>query len=279
VVQVNFIVNAAFTSGMISGSAVALQNAFTLMFFALGVIGQGVGSAVFPSLSALAAENDMNGFRERLAAVMRSMLFLAFPVMVGLILLGVPLIDVLFQRGEWGLESTLATAWALGFYATGIAGFALLEVLSRAFYALSDTWTPVKIGSAAMIANIILSIIFIQFIGDWESKARGPFAGLALANALTTNIEALALWWLLRRRIGGLNDTYLLKGAGKVLLATLVMGVTIWGVEMILVEQSALIRLIMGGVLGGGVFFGLSLILRLPEATAIPSMLLRRLRR
>lgn len=279
VVQVNFIVNAAFTSGMISGSAAALTNAFTLMFFALGVIGQSVGSAVFPSLSALAAENDMDGFRDRLSSVMRGVLFLAFPVMVALIVMGVPLIEILFQRGEWGPESTQATAWALSFYATGIAGFALLEVLSRAFYALADTWTPVKIGSAAMIANIILSIIFIQFIGDWESKARGPFAGLALANALTTNIEALALWWLLRRRTGGINDGYLLKGAGKVLLAALAMGITLWGIEMVLAEQVALLRLIVSGVVGGAVFFGLSLLLRLPEARMIPTMLLRRVRR
>ena len=92
-------------------------------------------------------------------------------------------------------------AWALSFYAIGIAGFALLEVLSRAFYALEDTWTPVIAGAAAMLSNIVLNMIFIQFIGDPESLARGAFAGLALANALTTIVEALALWWLLRRRL------------------------------------------------------------------------------
>src|SRR5690606_3870082 len=135
------------------------------------------------------------GFKDRLASALRSVLFLSFPAMIALILLGGPLIGVVFERGQWTSESTQATAWALAFYATGMAGFALLEVLSRAFYALSDTWTPVKIGTASMIANIILSIVFIQFIGDWNSLARGPFAGLALANALTTNLEALALWW------------------------------------------------------------------------------------
>ena len=87
VVRVNFIVNAAFTSGMVSGSAAALTTAFMLMFFALGVIGQSLGSAVFPSLSALAAENDMDGFKNRLASAMRSVLFLAFPAMIAMILL------------------------------------------------------------------------------------------------------------------------------------------------------------------------------------------------
>ena len=279
VVRVNFIVNAAFTSAMVAGSAVALTNAFTLMFFALGIIGQSVGAAVFPSLSALAAADDMDGFKDRLSSVMRGVLFLALPATVVLILLGEPLVELLFQYGNWTVESTRATAWALAFYATGVAGFALLEVLSRAFYALSDTWTPVKVGVAAMITNIALSIVFIQFTGDWTSLARGPFAGLALANALTSNIEALVLWWLLRRRIGSINDAYLLKGAGKVLAASLVMGAIVWGVLAAMEGQNVLAVLLASGALGGTAFFGLGLLLRLPEATAIPAMVLRRVRR
>ncbi|MBZ0300828.1 MAG: murein biosynthesis integral membrane protein MurJ [Anaerolineae bacterium] len=279
VVQINFVVNAMFTSGMISGSAAALVTAFTLMFFALGIIGQSLGSAVFPSLAAMAAAEDFDGFKDRLASALRSVLFLSFPAMIALILLGVPLVTVLYQRNEWTAEHSQAAAWALAFYAIGMAGFALLEVLSRAFYALSDTWTPVKVGTAAMISNIVLSIIFIEFIGDWHSLAHGPFAGLALANALTTNIEALALWLLLRRRIGPIHDRAVLTSAGKALIAALAMGLVLWFIEAALAESGALVTLLAGGVIGGAVFFGLSLLLRLEEATAVPNMLLRRLRR
>ena len=120
------------------------------MFCVLGIIGQSVGSAVFPSLSALAAEKDMDGFKERLAGAMRGVLFLSFPATVILIVLGEPIVS-LFERGAWTPQATAATAWALGLYALGIAGFALLEVLSRAFYALEDTWTPVKIGIASVL--------------------------------------------------------------------------------------------------------------------------------
>lgn len=279
VVQINFVVNAVFTSGMVSGSAAALVTAFTLMFFALGIIGQSLGSAVFPSLAAMAAAEDMDGFKDRLATALRSVLFLSFPAMIALILLGGPLVEVLYQRGEWTATHTQAAAWALAFYATGMAGFALLEVLSRAFYALADTWTPVKIGSVAMISNIVLSIVFIQFIGSWDSLARGPFAGLALANALTTNLEALALWWLLRRRIGPVHDRALLGSAGKALAASLVMGLVILLVNGALNGYGALVMLAAGGAAGGVVFFGLSLLLGLDEATAVPRMLLRRVRR
>ena len=197
----------------------------------LGVIAQSVGTAVFPSLSALAAANDMAGFKDRLAGAMRGVLFLAFPAMVGLILLGSAGDRVLFQRGAWTAEDTAATAWALSFFALGIAGHCLLEVLSRAFYALSDTRTPVLVGVASMISNIILSLIFVHIIGNPASLSRGPFAGLALANSLTTLLEGLTLWLLLRRRIGDLNDRYILNGASRSLAAALGMGVVDLGAD------------------------------------------------
>ncbi len=276
VVQINFLVNIVLTDRMVSGSLAALTYAFTLMFFALGVIGQSVGAAVFPTLSALAAANDFDGFNDRLARALRGVLFLALPATVTLIVMGKPLVEVLYQRGEWTAQDTAATAWALAFYATGIAGFALLEVLSRAFYALADTWTPVRVGIAAMLSNIVLSLIFIQIIGQPGSLARGPFAGLALANALTTLLEALALWWLLRRRVGAASDRYVLGGAARTGLAALALGAA-----LLLVTRAAggaLLTLAAGAAVGGAVFFGAAALLKVEEAVSVPRALLRRLR-
>ncbi|MDQ7024406.1 MAG: murein biosynthesis integral membrane protein MurJ [Anaerolineae bacterium] len=274
VVQVNFVVNIILADGMVEGSIAALSVAFTLMFTALGIIGQSVGSAVFPTLSALYAENDMEGFKNRLSTAMRSVLFLSFPAMVAFIVLGKPIVSI-FERGEWTAESTAATAWALAFYATGIAGFALLEILSRAFYALSDTWTPVVVGMGAMLSNIALSLIFIRFIGDPDNLVRGAFAGLALANALTTLIEAAVLWWLMRRRIGTVNDKFVLDGSWRAIVASLAMGLVLWGMVQISPVQDFRLAL-AGGIIGGGVFFGVSIALGLDEAKAVPNMLLRR---
>ncbi len=281
VVQVNFVVNIILTDGMVEGSLVALNHAFTLMFFALGIIGQSIGSAVFPSLAALYAERDWDGFKQRLATAMRGVLFLSLPATVLFIVLGEPIVSV-FERGEWKPEATQATAWALAFYATGIAGFALLEVLSRAFYALEDTWTPVVVGIGAMVSNIVLSLLFIQFIGIDGDLAQGSFAGLALANASTTLIEALFLWWLIRRRIGangqtqGIQDSYIINGTWKAGIASLVMGGVLWGLVSVL--DGGLVIAILGGLIGGIVFFGVSIALGLDEAKAVPRMLLRRIR-
>ncbi|MCA9912520.1 MAG: murein biosynthesis integral membrane protein MurJ [Anaerolineae bacterium] len=277
VVQLNFVVNIILTSGMIAGSLAALNTAFNLMFFALGIIGQSVGAAVFPTLSALYAKGDLDGYKDRLANAMRSVLFLAYPATVAFIVLGEPIVSI-FERGEWTPTATQATAWALSFYAIGIAGFALLEVLSRAFYALADTWTPVLVGIGAMVSNIGLSLIFVQFIGDPDSLARGSFAGLALANALTTLVESLLLWWLLHRRIGGIEDRRVLVGSAKAIAAALVMGVILWILPQ-LVPLRGLPLALLGAVVGGAVFFGVSIGLGLPEAQAVPMMILRRVRR
>ena len=283
VVQINFLVNINLASNMVEGSLVALSTAFTLMFFALGIIGQSVGSAVFPTLSALWAEQDYDGFKDRLSGAMRNVLYLSFPATVVFILLGEPIVSI-FERGEWTAVSTQAAAWALGFYALGIAGFTLLEVLSRAFYALEDTWTPVVVGIGAMASNIILNLIFIQFIGDPDNLARGAFAGLALANASTTLIESLVLWWLMRRRIGdlglvaGIHDRVIIRSASGTLLLSLLMGIGLCIVTQVVPSGGLMVALI-GGVLGAIIFFGAGYILNLGETRSLLSPFIRRVSR
>lgn len=279
VAQLNFIVNVNFASRMMPGSQTALTTAWTLMFFALGVIGQSIGTAVFPSLSALAAQKNIADFKVRLSGALRSVLFLALPATVVLILLGQPLVALLFERGEWTAESTAATAWALAFFAVGIAGHAALEVLSRAFYALSDTRMPVYVGVVSLLANIVLSVLFIQFIGQPDQLARGPFAGLALANSVTTLLEALALWWLLRRRIGDLGDRAVVEAVARTALACLVLAGLLWGLQALAIGWEPLVLLLISAALGAVVFFAAAVRLGLEEPRAALGMVLRRFRR
>lgn len=279
VVQVNFLVNINLASNMAYGSQVALDTAFKLIFVAVGIIGQSVGSAVFPTLAALWAQRDYAGFADRLSAAMRNILYLSFPATVVLILLGAPIVS-LFERGAWTAESTQATAWALAFYAIGIAGFTLLEVLSRAFYALEDSRTPVAIGILAMFANIILSLVFIQWIGDPNHLARGAFAGLALANAVTTIVESLALWWLMRRRLGAaagirFRDSAILRSAAGTLLLSLVMALGL-GMVARLMPAAGWATAAVGLVAGAMIFFGGGWLFDLGETRRLLRPLFRR---
>jgi putative peptidoglycan lipid II flippase len=279
VTQVNFLVNIYFATSMVEGSNSAMNVAWFLMFFVLGIIAQSVGTAVFPSLAKLAAERDFATFSERLAFAIRSVLFLALPASVGLIVVGNPLVTVLFERGAWTSQATAGTAWALAFFAVGIAGHSLLEVLARAFYALSDTRTPVLVGIASLMVNIVLSVIFIRIIGDPNTLERGPIAGLALANSVTTLVEAGVLWLLLQRRLDKFPTRTLLLGASRAAGAALIMGAVVATSSAILTDQSALIRLLAGAGLGVTAYFVAALILRVPEARSVPQLVLRRFRR
>jgi len=278
VTRLNFLVSVFFASTMIAGSYSALNTAWFLMFFALGVIAQSMGTAVFPSLSSLAAEGNMDGYKQRLMGALRSVLFLSFPATVALIVLGQPLTSLL-ERGAWTPEHTAGTAWALAFFAVGIAGHSALEVLSRAFYALSDTRTPVLVGVASLLANIVLSALFIQFIGDPESIARGAFAGLALSNSVTTLLEGLALGWLMRRRIGGLGDPSLGAALLGTLIASLGAGAVMYGTSVLLWSSGSLIVFVVAGAAGGAAFFALAFALGIKEARTIPAVLLGRFSR
>lgn len=279
VARLNFIISLYFASLMIAGSYSALNTAWFLMFFALGIIAQSAGTAIFPTLAALAAAGDLDSFKSRLAVTMRSVLFLALPATALLILLGVPIVSLLLERGEWTPEATQAAAWALAFYAVGIAGHALLELLSRAFYALSDTRTPVIVGVISLLANIVFSALFIRFIGDPESLARGPFAGLALANSVTTLVEGLVLWWLLHRRLNGMHSAAILQSTARVAGATALMAAAVYGVTQLINTPSALVILMAAGIVAAVTFFGAALLLRVEEARTIPALVLGRFKR
>jgi putative peptidoglycan lipid II flippase len=280
VVSVNFWVNTALASGMMAGSVTALGAAFTLMFTVLGILGQSVGTAVFPTLSTLSAQHDTGDFRRTLARALSSVLFLSIPAGIGLAVVSQPVVALLFQRGEWSSTDTAGTAWALALFSVGLAGHSVLEILVRAFYALHDTWTPVKIGMAAMVLNIVLSLVLIRVFGypDSTNFARGPFGGLALAMSIATALESAVLWGILRRRIGGIEERRVLGSAARTLAASLIMAAAAGGFLRLLPDLHVFFRAL--GALGiGAVVFGIAaLLLDVEEAEMVPRLVLRRLR-
>ncbi|MDW8070871.1 MAG: murein biosynthesis integral membrane protein MurJ, partial [Anaerolineae bacterium] len=213
-VELNHLVNVVLASGLTTGSLAALNYGRMLMLLPEGIIAQSVAIAAFPTFSALAARNEHAAMRGVFLTTLRSVLYLTLPATVGLILLREPLVVTLLQRGAFDARSSTATAWALLFYALGLASHATLELITRAFYAIHDTRTPVGVGVAAMIANALLSV---AFIASFRQLGWAPHGGLALANTLATTAEMGLLLYLLHRRLQILcNARALTRALGRI---------------------------------------------------------------
>lgn len=275
VVQVNFLVNTILASGMPEGSLTAINYAFFIMLMPQVVIAQAVAIAALPTFSAQAARGEMGALRASLATTLRGVVFLSLPASLGLILLRRPVVSLLFERGAFDARSTDLVAWALLWYAAGLVGHALVEIVSRAFYALKDTRTPVVVGTVAMSLNVVLSLALAAL---FERLGWAPHGGLALANSVATGLEAAGLLLLMRRRLGGLEEARLGRGlAATGLGAAAMTGALVLWLEAAGGAPTWLVAL--GGVaLGAVVFWGVSLLLGAPEARELPRMALERVR-
>jgi putative peptidoglycan lipid II flippase len=182
-----------------------------LIHFPLGIFAIAVATAILPSLSTQAAQKDMEGLKESFSFGLRLVFFISFPAMIGLILLRVPIVQILFQHGDFNFSATQGTATAVLFYSMGLWAFAGVRIVIPVFYALQDTRTPVKIAVISLLSNIVLSLILM-----------GPLkhGGLALATSLASMINLMFLIWILRKRLGRLDGKRILRSHLKVILAS-----------------------------------------------------------
>ena len=274
VVQLNFITNTIIALGQPEGSVSSISLAFALMLMPQMAIAQSAAIASLPTFSAQVALGKLDEMRHSLASTLRVVLFLAIPASLGLILLRVPLVQTLYQRGEFTSLSTQMVAWALLWYAAGLVGHSLVEILSRAFYALHDTRTPVIVGVSAMGLNILFSLLFSSW---FKQLGLMPHGGLALANSLATALESIVLLILMRKRLGGLEGRKILKGILQAVLATGLMAAAIWGWAWWAADRSVLIHLLGGLLLGAGVYGAIIWLMKIPEINSLMEVIKRKL--
>ena len=276
IVQLNFWVNNNLASKMTEGSIQSIGYGFAVMVMAQAAIAQSVAIAAMPTFSAQHALGKMDEMRSSLASALRGMFLLSLPASVGLILLARPIISMLFERGEFTASVAQMTAWALVWYAAGLVGHSIMEVLTRAFYAQQDTKTPVIIGVIAMGLNVVFSIWFSKLFAQigWY-----PLGGLALANSFATALEAIALFIFMRRRLKGIEGKSIIDGAWRVGLAGLGMaiGLVLW------IQATGWMTwwlIALGGVAVGGIIYLAGVvILKVPDIKLLTSAVSRRLKK
>jgi putative peptidoglycan lipid II flippase len=275
VVQLNFWVNTRLASQMVEGSVTAVSWGLTILLMPQGIIAQSVAIAALPTLAAQYALGKIDELRTALAASLRGVLLLSMPASLGLILLRQPIVALLLQYGKFDENSTQMIAWALLWYAAGLVGHCIVEVLSRAFYAVQNTITPVLVGMIAMALNIGLSVTLSQWFVQigWM-----PHGGLALANSLATGLEAIVLLMLMRRRLAGIEGRSLLDALLRGGLAALAMGLALWAWNSLTVGAPAWLVALGGAALGVLVYMVMALALGVPEVRSAWRWVVRRVR-
>ena len=276
VVQLNFLLNTILASSQPEGSLSGLSLAFPLMIMPEAAIAQAIAIAALPTFSAQVALGKLNDMRDSLAATLRSVLLLAVPATFGLILLREPIVRLVYMRNEFNETSLQFVSWALLWYTAGLVGHSLMEITTRAFYALHDTKTPVLIGIAAMSLNLVLSLAFSALFRVWGWM---PHGGLALANSLATALETVGLLVLMRRRLNGLGGLTIWVSAAQALAGSAAMSVVLlaW---LAWAKQLPVILSTLGAIITGGAAYLLVLtILKTPELAVLWNFSTRMMRR
>jgi putative peptidoglycan lipid II flippase len=252
-----------------AGSVSALEWGWDAMQLPETIIGTAFGLVTFPTLADLAARGDRSGLRNTLGETLRAVLALTIPAALGLILLGRPLLQLLYQRGAFDAAATDAVFVALRFYAIGLVGHACLELAARAFFAQEDTITPLLIATGSAAVNIGLGIVLMGPLGH---------GGLALANSLAVSAEVLVLLLILRRRLDGVEGKQTLQELSRVLLATAIMGVVIGGVLALGQRADANVIWIaaVGGAVGVATYVASSRLLGVRELYGMLAALVQR---
>lgn len=228
-VQINVLVNTFFVSG-IEGGISWLGYSFRLMQFPIGLFGVAIGTAAIPVLSRLAAEEKVTEFRDTLSSSINLVFLMTLPSACGLIVLGEPIMRLLYSHGGAFKESDVPmTAWALAGYSIGLTGYAAIKILSPAFYALDDAKTPMYISLASIAVNAVACYFLMDLlshVGVDELHPNGlGHVGVALSTSVVALVNFFALALFMRKRIRRLNGRSIFTSFMKIAAASAVMSV------------------------------------------------------
>ncbi len=266
VYQASIFINTILASFLPEGSVSYLYYADRVVQLPLGVFAIAVGTASLPSFSEQMVGGNYEGLKNTISFSLRLILFVTIPAAVALIALRVPIISVLFQRGKFDAVSTVFTAQALLYYAVGLWAFSCIRIIVSAFYAMQDTRTPVKIAIAALLVNVIMSVILMFPL---------KHGGLALATSIASAVNFILLAVILKRKVGTFIGKNFWLSIFKTTLASVIMWLSINAVNRILEWNSEgalgerLLFLVVSIVVGMIVFALSSLIFGSTEIKAL----------
>jgi putative peptidoglycan lipid II flippase len=197
VAQINLLFDTFIASFLISGSVTWLYFSDRLLEFPLGVFGIALATVVLPNLSEAHFKKGARHFNQTLQWAVKLALLIAIPATIGLFMLSQPILATLFEYGAFQHNDSMMAAYSLMAYSLGLPAFILIKILASGFYARQDTKTPVRIGIQAMILNMLLNLIFVLLMLNYDFIA--PHVGLALATTASAYFNAAMLALTLKK--------------------------------------------------------------------------------
>ena len=269
--QINVVVDGLIAQFCVPGSGAnsALYYGNRLVQFPLGVFGAAIATAVFPTLASRAHAGDHAGLTATVRQAVRTVLFIALPATAIAVALRVPIVTLVFRRGDFNEVSAARTASVLMFYSLGLAAYCANQVLTRVYYAFEDTRTPVMVASGMVLLNFALNITLV-----WTMQE----SGLALATAVCSFVSVGILLAILRRRLGRFGAREVALSGARSLLAAVLCGAAAWVVSQKTANMGSLVHCALPMVAGGAVFLGAALVLRMPEVSEVLGTFARRKR-
>jgi putative peptidoglycan lipid II flippase len=220
-VQINVAVNSHFASRLGDGPISWLQYAFRFMQLPIGIFGYAIAAATLPAVSRAVSNHDYDDFRHTLSQSLGMVFVLTVPSAVGLVVLRETIVSAIYEMGRFDALDTQQTALALACYSIGLVGYAAAKVINPAFYALNDSRTPMIVSTCSIAINLgaVLTLLGVAGFGH---------AGLALSTSAVAIFSSMALFLVMRSRIGGIYGRNLWRTFSRVSVASLLMGGVVW---------------------------------------------------
>lgn len=268
--QVNAMIDRTLASGLIEGSISALNYANKLNTFVMMLFIASISTVIYPVLSKLSSEKNKDQFIKSIVTSINSVILLVIPITIGAIVLSNPIVKLLFERGQFDYKATEMTSNALRMYSIGMVAFGLRDILSKVFYSLQDTKTPMVNGTIAMVINILLNIILVKCFG---------MPGIALATSISAIICIFLLLRKLKYKIGYFGQDKIIKLTIKSTISALLMGFVVsnaFHYISIFIANEIILLLIC--IIIGVIIYGVIIkILKVEEINIIESFIVEKL--
>ena len=281
VLYTSVFINRFLLIGLAAGVLTGYNTAMTLILLPNGVIGQALAQAAFPTLSTLVSAGEWDRLRQTVLRSIQAIMYLAIPASLGMMVLAQPIATALLDYHNFD-PSKLPTVYEpLIFFAIGLTGLSLVEILTRSFYALENTRTPTQVSLLQFMFVIGMSIL----LEPWG----GP--GIALASSIAWTGEAITLLIMLRQEMGGFDFKSLGIFTINVLAASVAASLSALlvymlgeylfpaGAHSIIETLKLLTRLIAAVLVGGGVYFSFAHFLKIDDVLPLNRLARRFLRR